>query len=129
MRTEAAIAALGALAHETRLAVWRMLIEAGPQGLAAGIIAARLRIAPSSLTFHLQHLCRAGLATQRRASRQLIYAADFAAMNEFIAYLTKNCCGTGVSCAPVCNPGRSAAVAAAAPTGTRRVRTSGARRT
>ena len=88
-----AVAALAALAHEHRLALHRLLVERGPDGLAAGMIAERLGLAPSSLTFHLQHLLRAGLITQRRLGRQLIYAADFAAMNALIAYLTSNCCG------------------------------------
>jgi ArsR family transcriptional regulator len=104
MKTEQAVAALGALAHETRLSVFRMLVERGPDGLPAGVIAQRLDIPPSSLTFHLQHLSQAKLISQRRLSRQLIYAADFAAMNGLVGYLTENCCG-GQSCAPVCNPG------------------------
>jgi ArsR family transcriptional regulator, arsenate/arsenite/antimonite-responsive transcriptional repressor len=98
------IAALGALAHDTRLAVFRMLVEKGPDGLSAGVIAERLGLPPSSLTFHLQQLTHAGLITQRRLSRQLIYATDFAAMNAVMAYLTENCCGTGAACAPVCRP-------------------------
>ena len=88
-----AVHALGALAHETRLAIYRMLVERGPDGLSAGIIAERLGLPPSSLTFHVQHLHRAGLVTQRRLSRQLIYAADFAAMNGLVGFLTENCCG------------------------------------
>ena len=98
------IPALGALAHEHRLAVYRMLVERGPHGLAAGEIAERMGIAPSSLTFHLQQLRHAGLVTQRRLGRQLIYAADFAAMNGLVAYLTENCCGNAASCVPACNP-------------------------
>ncbi len=104
MKATEAIAALGALAHETRLAVFRMLVERGPDGLPAGAIAQALGIAPSSLTFHLQQLCRAGLVTQRRLSRQLIYATDFTTMNAVVAYLTENCCGSGVVCAPACRP-------------------------
>jgi DNA-binding transcriptional ArsR family regulator len=93
--------ALGALAHETRLAIYRMLVEQGPDGLPAGIIAERLGLPPSSLTFHVQHLHRAGLLTQRRLSRQLIYAADFGNMNALVGFLTENCCGQGVSaCLP-----------------------------
>jgi ArsR family transcriptional regulator, arsenate/arsenite/antimonite-responsive transcriptional repressor len=101
-----AVAALGAVAHEHRLAVYRMLVERGPQGLAAGEIAERLGLPPSSLTFHLQQLHHAGLVTQRRLGRQLIYAADFAAMNGLIAFLTENCCGrvAAAACAPACNP-------------------------
>jgi DNA-binding transcriptional ArsR family regulator len=99
-----AVAALGALAHETRLAIHRMLVEAGPNGLPAGVIAERLGIPPSSLTFHLQQLFRARLATQRRVSRQLIYAADFDTMNGLVGYLTENCCGCGAETAPACDP-------------------------
>ena len=97
------VTALGAIAHEHRLAVYRMLVERGPDGLPAGAIAERLGLPPSSLTFHLQQLLHAGLVTQRRLSRQLIYAADFNVMNALMAFLTENCCG-GAACAPVCNP-------------------------
>jgi ArsR family transcriptional regulator len=99
-----AIAALGALAQDTRLALFRLLVTAGPEGLSAGTIAERLGVAPSSLSFHLQQLLHAALVTQRRLSRQLIYAAEYGAMNELLAYLTENCCGRGMSCAPTCNP-------------------------
>src|SRR5438105_1765364 len=99
-----AIAALGALAQDTRLTLFRLLVTAGPAGLSAGTIAEQLGVAPSSLSFHLQQLLHAGLVTQRRLSRQLIYAAEYSAMTELIAYLTENCCGRGVSCAPGCNP-------------------------
>ena len=95
------VQALGALAHEHRLAIYRLLVERGPNGLAAGVIAERLGVLPSSLTFHLQHLLRAGLVTQRRMSRQLIYAADFAVMNALVGFLTENCCGRGqAACVP-----------------------------
>jgi len=99
--------ALGALGQETRLALFRLLVERGPDGLPAGVIAERLGIPPSSLTFHLQHLHRAGLVTQRRLHRQLIYAADYAVMNGLVLYLTDNCCGRGSAtqaCGPVCAP-------------------------
>src|SRR5262245_21036647 len=105
MKTRQVIDALGALAHEYRLRAYRLLVEAGPDGLNAGTIAQRLGVAPSSLTFHLQGLQRAGLITQTRDSRQLIYAADFAAMNGLVGYLTENCCG-GEDCAPACAPAR-----------------------
>lgn len=104
-----AVQALGALAHETRLAIFRMLVERGPDGLPAGVIAERLDVPPSSLTFHVQHLHRAGLITQRRVSRQLIYAADFAGMNCLVGFLTENCCGRGVS---ACLPATTAQSAA-----------------
>src|SRR4051794_11165754 len=92
MKASQVVTALAALAHESRLAAYRMLVEAGPEGLAAGAISTRLKAPPSSMTFHLQALHRAGLITQERMSRQLIYAADFAVMNELVGYLTENCC-------------------------------------
>ena len=103
MDSDQAVQALSALAHETRLALYRMLVERGPEGLSAGVIAESLGVPPSSLTFHVQHLHRAGLVTQRRLSRQLIYAADFAAMNGLVGFLTENCCGRG-ACTPLCRP-------------------------
>ncbi len=111
MKSDKAVAALGAIAHEHRLAAFRLLVERGPEGAPAGEIAERLDIPPSSLTFHLQQLLHAGLVTQRRLGRQLIYAADFAAMNGLVAYLTENCCGGGAACAPACKPSVSAAAA------------------
>ncbi|HEV2674789.1 MAG TPA: helix-turn-helix domain-containing protein [Aliidongia sp.] len=112
MDTKQAIDALGALAHEHRLAAYRMLVECGPDGLPAGVIAERLGMPPSSLTFHVQHLTRAGLINQRRVSRQLIYSADFAQMSGLVGFLTENCCGRGegyAACLPDapsagCNP-------------------------
>jgi DNA-binding transcriptional ArsR family regulator len=109
MKTAAIIDALGALAHEHRLAIFRLLVERGPPGLAAGRIAERVGLVPSSLTFHLQNLQRAGLISQRRESRQLIYAADFAAMNSLVGYLTENCCVGSTECAPSCKPARGTA--------------------
>lgn len=102
--------ALGALAQDTRLALFRLLVERGPNGLSAGLIAERLDVPPSSLSFHLRALQSAGLITQRRLSRQLIYTADFTAMNALVSYLTKNCCGSGAACVPVCEPGKAIAV-------------------
>jgi DNA-binding transcriptional ArsR family regulator len=99
-----AVAALGALAQETRLALFRLLVTCGPEGIAAGMISERLGVPPSSLSFHLQQLVHAGLITQRRLSRQLLYSADYGTMNELMAYLTENCCGRGAVCPPVCNP-------------------------
>lgn len=107
MKPKEAVEALSALAHEHRLGVYRLLVEAGHEGLNAGTIAARLKLPPSSLTFHLQHLHRAGLVTQQRSSRQLIYAADFSAMNDLVAYLTENCCaGSAEDCSAECAPAR-----------------------
>jgi DNA-binding transcriptional ArsR family regulator len=104
MDKPSAISALGALAQETRLDAYRLLVTQGPEGLPAGVIADRLRVLPASLTFHLKELQHAGLITQRRLGRQLIYAAEYGAMNQLLAYLTENCCGRGASCAPDCNP-------------------------
>jgi DNA-binding transcriptional ArsR family regulator len=105
MKTANVIAALGALAHEYRLAIYRLLVEQGPSGLPAGAIGDRMGLVPSSLTFHLQSLQRAGLITQLRASRQLIYSADFGVMNELVGYLTDKCCTAGDgSCATECKP-------------------------
>ena len=104
MDEKRAIAALGALAQETRLALFRLLVTAGPPGLRAGVIAERLGVQPSSLSFHLAQLAHAGLITQRRLSRQLIYSAEYGAMNALLTYLTENCCGRDAVCAPVCDP-------------------------
>jgi ArsR family transcriptional regulator len=104
MDQKRAIAALGALAQETRLELFRLLVTCGPEGLPAGVIAERLGVLPSSLSFHLAQLVHAGLITQRRLSRQLIYSAEYGAMNALLAYLTENCCGRGAVCAPACNP-------------------------
>ena len=101
------VSALAALAHEHRLAAYRLLVEAGPSGLVAGEIAERLGVVASTLTFHIQALLRAGLVTQRRASRHVIYAADFTAMNALVQFLVANCCGqdSGI-CVPICDPAR-----------------------
>jgi ArsR family transcriptional regulator len=108
MKTPLVIAALSALAHEHRLTIYRLLVEQGPEGLSAGAIGERIGLLPSSLTFHLQNLQRAGLITQQRISRQLIYSADFEAMNGLIGYLTENCCAaSGGSCATSCEPVRT----------------------
>jgi ArsR family transcriptional regulator len=101
----AAIAALSALAQEHRLALFRLLVQAGEDGLAAGAIAGRLGIPASSLSFHLTQLARAGLVRQERHHRSIIYRADYAAMNDLVGYLMENCCGGG-GCvpAPTCAP-------------------------
>jgi DNA-binding transcriptional ArsR family regulator len=105
MRPAQAVAALGALAHETRLGAFRKLVERAPEGMPAGLLAEKLRVPPSSLTFHLQQLAHVGLVTQRRLGRQVIYAVDVAAMNALMGYLTDNCCGGEAAlCAPVCQP-------------------------
>lgn len=91
------IRALGALAQEHRLAVFRLLVQAGSEGLPAGALAEKLGVPASSMSFHLSQLTNAGLILQRRQSRSLIYSADYAAMNNVMAYLMENCCG-GVAC-------------------------------
>jgi ArsR family transcriptional regulator, arsenate/arsenite/antimonite-responsive transcriptional repressor len=112
MNASQAIYAFGALAHEHRLAIYRLLVERGPDGLPAGVIADRVGLVPSSLTFHLQGLRRAGLITQRRLSRQLFYAANYTVMTDLVDFLTENCCGRGVqTCAAACRPGRAVAKA------------------
>lgn len=112
MKTSQVIEALGALAHEYRLAIYRLLLEQGPQGLAAGAIGEHVGLVPSSLTFHLQTLQHAGLITQIRASRQLIYSADFGAMNDLVGYLTDKCCAASAdACATECKPTRPAKAA------------------
>ena len=100
MKSDLAVSALSALANEHRLAIFRLLVQAGPEGQPAGAIADALDLPASSLSFHLAHLTRAGLIAQRRESRSLIYSADFSAMNALVGFLTENCCG-GASCAPV----------------------------
>ena len=92
MEKSNAIGALAALAQETRLDVFRLLVGAGPPGLPAGRIGERLGVASATLSFHLKELRRAGLVSCRRVGRSLIYAADFGAMNALVGYLTENCC-------------------------------------
>src|SRR5471030_2865876 len=104
MKTIEVIEALDGLAHEHRLAIYRLLVQRGPEGLSAGVIGQRVGLLPSSLTFHLQNLQRAGLIAQRRESRQLIYSADFTAMTALVGYLTDNCCAE--SAAECCPPAR-----------------------
>ena len=93
------VEALAALAQETRLKVYRLLVEAGPEGLSAGVISHQLALAPATLSFHLAHLSRAGLAASRQDGRFVIYSANFQNMNALVGYLTENCCG-GQSCTP-----------------------------
>jgi DNA-binding transcriptional ArsR family regulator len=104
MDEKRAIIALGALAQETRLALFRLLVTAGPRGMSAGSIAENLGVQPSSLSFHLAQLVHAGLITQRRLGRQLIYAAEYDEMNALLAYLTENCCGRGPNRVPAYKP-------------------------
>ena len=104
MEKDAAIAALAALAQETRLDVYRVLVQAGPGGVPAGRIAERLALPLPTLSFHLAQLRHAGLVTARRASRSIIYAANYAGMNGLVAYLTENCCGQDAACVTACEP-------------------------
>jgi DNA-binding transcriptional ArsR family regulator len=99
MHSADAVEALGALAQEHRLALFRLLVQAGPEGMAAGAIASALGVPNSSLSFHLAQLSRAGLIRQRREHRSLIYSADYEAMNGLVGYLMENCCA-GAACAP-----------------------------
>jgi ArsR family transcriptional regulator, arsenate/arsenite/antimonite-responsive transcriptional repressor len=116
MKTSMIIAALSALAHEHRLAIYRLLVEWGPVGLSAGAIGERIGLLPSSLTFHLQNLQRAGLIARRRLSRQLIYSADFNAMSGLVGYLTENCCSQSEGeCSPSCKPATDIAKARSKP--------------
>jgi DNA-binding transcriptional ArsR family regulator len=97
VQADIVIRALAALAQEHRLAAFRLLVQAGAEGIAAGVLAERIGVPASSMSFHLAQLAHAGLVTQRRESRSIIYAADYAAMGGLMAYLTENCCG-GVPC-------------------------------
>lgn len=97
MQPDQIIRALSALAQEHRLAAYRLLVQAGPEGMAAGALAEALKVPPSSMSFHLAQLSNAGLILQRRQSRSIIYSADFPVMNGLVAYLTENCC-RGESC-------------------------------
>jgi DNA-binding transcriptional ArsR family regulator len=99
MENASVIAALAALAQESRLAVFRLLVQAGPEGLAPSRMAEVLDIPASSLSFHLKELSLARLVTTTKAGRSLIYAADFSTMNALLAFLTENCCA-GAPCAP-----------------------------
>jgi len=105
-----AVTALAALAQDNRLEMFRLLVQAGPDGMPAGAVAEALGLAPNTLTFHFDRLRMAGLVTVRREGRSMIYAAQFDTMNGLLGFLTENCCG-GVSCAPAatCKPARKRA--------------------
>ena len=111
MEKSDAVDGLAALAHKSRLDVFRLLVQAGREGVAAGEIAERLRLPAATLSFHLSHLKRAGLVTARRDSRSLIYAAEYTAMTALLDYLTENCCqGDATACgAGACDPSTIAA--------------------
>src|SRR5271163_3217363 len=102
METTGAVAALAALAQENRLEIFRLLVEAGPDGMAAGYVAEKLDLAPNTLTFHFDRLRTSGLVTVRRNGRSMIYAARFETMNSLVSFLTENCCqGSLAGCGPV----------------------------
>src|SRR6516162_2425959 len=103
MKKHDALAALAALAQDNRLEVFRLLVEAGPEGMPAGSVASALKLAPNALTFHFDRLRDAGLVTVRREGRSMIYAARYETMNALVAYLTENCCGGR---AEVCLPAK-----------------------
>ena len=102
------VAALAALAQNNRLDVYRLLVQAGPEGMAAGEVAAALRIAPNTLSFHFDRLRHAGLVSVARQGRSLIYAARYETMSNLLSYLTENCCGAKLGlCAPAsCTPAK-----------------------
>lgn len=103
------VEALAALAQDSRLAVYRLLVKRGPEGYAAGEIGERLDIPGPTLSFHLKALAQADLLTVRKASRFIYYSANFARMNELVAFLTENCCSLGTTCDIACAPARPAA--------------------
>jgi ArsR family transcriptional regulator, arsenate/arsenite/antimonite-responsive transcriptional repressor len=110
METGHVVAALSALAQDNRLDIFRLLVQAGRDGMPAGRVAEELDLAPNTLTFHFDRLRLAGLVTVRREGRSMIYAARYEAMNALLAYLTENCCrGTQDVCAPEsCGPSKTA---------------------
>jgi len=116
MKKSTAIAALGALAQETRLDVFRLLVQKGPEGMPAGDLGARLGQPSPTMSFHLNQLRFAGMVTSRRESRSIIYSANFKAMNDLLGYLTENCCGgrpelcapaDAPACGTECAPGQA----------------------
>ena len=123
MKSTDAVTALAALAQDTRLNVFRLLVQQGPSGLAAGEISGQLGIAPATLSFHLKELAHAGLVSSRQEGRFVFYAANFDAMNALLAFLTENCCmaDCGPACGPAatCNPATVARAAHSARKGRR----------
>ena len=108
MKSDQVVRALAALAQESRLAIFRLLVMRGPQGLSAGAISDKLDILPATLSFHLKELANAGLLTALQQGRFVIYSANFDNMNDLLGFLTKNCCG-GNPCTPAvaCKPSRA----------------------
>jgi DNA-binding transcriptional ArsR family regulator len=110
MDARTAVLSLAALAQESRLAIYRLLVEAGPTGLAVGEIGAGLSVAPATLSFHLKELAHAGLVAARQEGRYIYYSANYARMNGLLGYLTENCCARdGTACAPGCGAPKVAA--------------------
>jgi len=112
MKTKAALQALAGLAQDTRLGVFRLLVEQGPEGLPAGDIAGRLKLANATASFHLKELTHAALVTPRQAGRFIYYSANYTTMNALIAYLTENCCQSNtcdIACTPAENRKKKAA--------------------
>ena len=111
METREALPALGALSHDSRLAAFRLLVQAGPAGLSVGELRERLGLAAATLTAHLNVLRAAGLVRDRREGRVIRVSADYAQMNALLAYLTENCCAGTASCGPAqsCTPRKSGA--------------------
>ena len=122
METSNVVGALAALAQDTRLAVYRLLVEHAPDGLPAGQVAERLGIPPPSLSFHLKELSRAGLVLSRQDGRFVWYRADLDAMNGLVAYLTENCCRASAVCAPSCAPAKATRPVAVTPDSPGRMR-------
>lgn len=108
MQTDSAVRAFAALAQETRLTVFRLLMKAGPLGLPAGLVAKTLGVPPATLSFHLKELARAGLISARREGRRIYYAPDLAGTRDLIGFLTEDCCqGKPEICAPLLSAARS----------------------
>jgi ArsR family transcriptional regulator len=107
METTQALQSLAALAQESRLSIFRLLVQAGPAGMAAGAIGEKLELPPATLSFHLAGLTRAGLAQSRQEGRFVIYSADYAAMNALVGFLTDNCC-QGAKCETISRTRRRA---------------------
>jgi len=126
MNTSDVLVALAALAQETRLSVYRLLVEHAPEGLNAGEVADRLGVPPASLSFHLKELTHAGLIIPRPTGRFVWYRADLDAMNGVVGYLTENCCRSSAVCDPKCAPDRRS-IAAVAVTPPRRKRSASTR--
>ena len=108
MEIDEIVDALAALAQKSRLSVYRLLVEAGPEGLAAGAIGEQLELPPATLSFHLAHLSRTGLVKSRQEGRYVIYSADYQSMNQLVGYLTENCCRKGQGNEAIPRPRRRA---------------------